>query len=108
MHRLAPARVNFRTIGSLVGVTMLVLVLVLVSVSETVRVRMRPTPKADRRPRLCLRGFHAAISRRRLRRQRIKQLPRGSRHTLDRAIKCFLVRFRGFRKPTELADELKR
>ena len=30
------------------------------------------------------------------------------RNALDRAIESFLVRFRRFRKPTELADELKR
>src|SRR5256885_14845514 len=79
-----------------------------VGVSVTVRVRMWLTSEALRRSRLCLRGFEFAIARRRLRRQRLKQLFRNLRHALDCAVERLFVRLRRFGKSAGLANELKR
>ena len=85
-----------------------VLVLVLVSVSVTVRVRMRLISEVLRRSRLCLRGFDFAIARRRLRRQRLKQLFRSLRHALDRAVERLFVRFRWFGEAAQFPHKLQR
>src|SRR4051812_35822036 len=84
----------------------LVLAHVLMDMSMTVRVRMRTRSKTDRRSRLCPGRLDAAIPRRRLRRQRIKQLLRDSGHVLDRTIEDLFIRLRRFAKSAELADEL--
>ncbi|MEY2505726.1 MAG: hypothetical protein QOH01_55 [Verrucomicrobiota bacterium] len=84
------------------------LVLVLVGVGKTVRVRMRLPPKPDRRSSPGLRRLRVPIARRRVRDERLEQMLGGMSDVVHGAIESFLVRFRGFRKPTKLADELKR
>jgi hypothetical protein len=69
---------------------------------------MRLTSEALGRSCLCSRGFDFAIARRRLRRQRLKQLFRDLGHALDRAVERLFVRFRRFGKSAELSNELKR
>lgn len=80
--------------------------LVIVGMRMIVIVRM--TAKANRRSRPRFRGFHSAVTRRRLGRQRAKELLRDLRHSLDRAVERLFVRFRRFGKSAELANELKR
>jgi len=50
--------------------------------------------KPLRRSRLGFYRFHLAMTRRHTRYERFKQMMRGMRDLIDRAIECFLVRFR--------------
>lgn len=64
--------------------------------------------KPLRRSRLGSYRFYLAIARRRIRYERFKQMMRGMRDFIDRAIECFLVRFRRLRETAQFSDELQR
>jgi hypothetical protein len=89
------------------SMVMLVIVLMIVWMRVHMRMSVGRSSKANSRPRPRFRGFHCAIARRRLRRQRVKQLLRDPGHTLDCAIERFLVRLRRPAKSAEFSDELK-
>ena len=52
--------------------------------------------------------LYLAITRRRIRYEGFKQMMRGMRDFIDRAIECFLVCFRRFRETAQFSDELQR
>ena len=64
--------------------------------------------KPFRRSRLGFHRFYLAITRRCIRYERFKQMMRGMRDFIDRAIECFLVCFRRLRETAQFSDELQR
>ena len=64
--------------------------------------------KPLRRSRLGFHRFHLAITRRRIRYERFKQMMRGMRYFIDCVIECFLVCFRRLRETAQFSDELQR
>ena len=52
--------------------------------------------------------FYLATTRRRIRYERFKQMMRGMRDFIDRAIECFLICFRRLRETAQFSDELQR
>jgi hypothetical protein len=68
----------------------------------------RRMAKALRGSSPSLRRFRVAVAGRRVRDQGLEQMFRGMSDVVHSTIESFFVRFRGFRKTTQLADELKR
>ena len=72
-----------------------------------------PVPVVNMRKPLCRSlfrsdRFYLAITRRRIRYERFKQVMRGMRDFIDRAIECFLICFRRLRETAQFSDELQR
>jgi hypothetical protein len=72
-----------------------------------------PVPVVNMRKPLCRSlfrsgRFNLAITRRRIRYERFKQMMRGMHDFIDRAIECFLICFRRLREAAQFSDELQR